>query len=547
MANISRKVDCPHRMYEISRATAVKKTLVNVQEQNLYEKLPADKVEDIKASIDVLFEKCSELVPQLQTEIDKGEVSASIALFDHQCQDLYSKISHLVPPMKSRVHEFTDAGPGVGVTNLDVKLSIAQIIAITDIDYYIRHHLFNGDSSHNEVERCQSYMGDAICDSGPIMWEYKECYNGLSHEQLDQMTLEELEESEHQRMEYNAFKVCDEITLRTDGAPAPGGYMKAFTSEHLGDMFFCNETYAREYLHSSEQGRQTLPGSNYFNKIKSFGENHCLLGEKYIEFVKFSCSEPDKCEYCSTHSWVGPPCARIPQPYPDYETDGYHYKNVFDTPTHVNGKERTTDDFQPRKQAKDYMAKGRLGTDEEIKQFSKTFIVDEVLVRKYIDHLKCLEINKKKRAEKRQLKKQQQSNKKYEDYNWIAMFNDGLLKKLNVSDLNKYLSHHGMMHSLKRRKAEKIRVIQGHITSHLNVSEDGVFVQENSDDSFKDSSSSGDESSEDIVLNDTLASMSESETEKTSDEPEIEENVEDMFTTTRSGRVTTNWKISKYR
>ena len=73
------------------------------------------------------------------------------------------------------------------------------------------------------------------------------------------------------------------------------------------------------------------------------------------------------------------------------------------------------------------------------------------------------------------------------------------------------------------------------------------MIQENSDDSYKDSSSSGDESSEDIVLNDTLASMSESETEKTSDESEIEENVEDMFTTTRSGRVITNWRISKYR
>ena len=80
-------------------------------------------------------------------------------------------------------------------------------------------------------------------------------------------------------------------------------------------MFFCNKKYAWEYLHASEQGRQTLPGSNYFYKIKSFGENHCLLGEKYIEFVKFSCSEPEKSEYCSrsTHSWVEPPCVRIPQ------------------------------------------------------------------------------------------------------------------------------------------------------------------------------------------------------------------------------------------
>jgi hypothetical protein len=57
------------------------------------------------------------------------------------------------------------------------------------------------------------------------------------------------------------------------------------------------------------------------------------------------------------------------------------------------------------------------------------------------------------------------------------MFNDGLLKKLNVSDLNKYLSHHGMVHSLKLRKAEKIRVIQGHIARHLlNISEDVILV-----------------------------------------------------------------------
>ena len=189
---------------------------------------------------------------------------------------------------------------------------------------------------------------------------------------------------------------------------------KSFYVRTFRRYVFCNEKYAWKYLHASEQGRQTLPGSSYFNKIQSFGENHCLLGEKYIEFVKFSCSdEPDKCENCSTHSWVGPPCVRIPQPYPDCEADGnYHYRNVFDTPTHVDGKERTTDDFQSRKQAKDYMAEGRLGTNEEIKQFSKTFIVDEVLVPIYIDHLKHLEINKKKRAaEKRQLKKQQQSNK----------------------------------------------------------------------------------------------------------------------------------------
>ena len=120
VANISSKVDFPHRMHKISRAMAVKKTLVKVQEQNLYEKLPANKVEDIRLQL-MSHLKNEKLVPQLQMEMNKGKVSTSIALFDHQCQDLRSKISHLVPPMKSRIHEFTDAGPGVGVTNLDVN------------------------------------------------------------------------------------------------------------------------------------------------------------------------------------------------------------------------------------------------------------------------------------------------------------------------------------------------------------------------------------------------------------------------------------------
>ena len=75
--------------------------------------------------------------------------------------------------LKSRIHEFTDAGPGVGVTNHDVKFRIAEVVMITNPDYYVRHHLANNDSSHNEVERIQSYVGDAICDGGPLEWEYR--------------------------------------------------------------------------------------------------------------------------------------------------------------------------------------------------------------------------------------------------------------------------------------------------------------------------------------------------------------------------------------
>ena len=64
-----------------------------------------------------------------------------------------------LPMQKPQVVDLTDAGPGVGITNNVVCYGIAQEILITNIDYYIRHHLAPGDSSHNEVKRIQSYVG----------------------------------------------------------------------------------------------------------------------------------------------------------------------------------------------------------------------------------------------------------------------------------------------------------------------------------------------------------------------------------------------------
>lgn len=74
-------------------------------------------------------------------------------------------------------------------------------------DYYIRHHLANGDSSQNEVERCQSFVGDAICDGGDLVWEYKKPYQDLSDHDIETMSVEELQKNELERMKYNAFQV----------------------------------------------------------------------------------------------------------------------------------------------------------------------------------------------------------------------------------------------------------------------------------------------------------------------------------------------------
>lgn len=141
--------------------------------------------------------------------------------------ELLKKPLELAEPQNSRVLEWTDAGPGIGINNFDVRLRIGQRVRIMNLDYYMRHHLSNGDSAQNEVERCQSYIGDAICDGGTLEWEYKKLVDANNTELLKMLPYEKIEKYELQRMEYNAYKVCEELVSRVHGAPGPGRFLTA--------------------------------------------------------------------------------------------------------------------------------------------------------------------------------------------------------------------------------------------------------------------------------------------------------------------------------
>lgn len=51
-----------------------------------------------------------------------------------------------------------------------------------------------------------------------------------------------------------------------------------------------------------------------------------------------------------------------------------------------------------------------LFNDEDVKVYCNKYLVQEIFLRKYLDHLKYLDINKKKKAEKKQLQNQQDNN-----------------------------------------------------------------------------------------------------------------------------------------
>ena len=62
--------------------------------------------------------------------------------------------------MRPRVAHFTDAGPGVGVSNTEVKFRDAELARLDASDYRIRVHRARGDSGQNEAERTNSAAGE---------------------------------------------------------------------------------------------------------------------------------------------------------------------------------------------------------------------------------------------------------------------------------------------------------------------------------------------------------------------------------------------------
>ena len=71
----------------------------------------------------------------------------------------------------------------------------------------------------------------------------------------------------------------------------------------------------------------------------------------------------------------------------------------------------------------------------------------------------------KERAEK----KSAQAGKKYEDFDWVAMLEDGSLTKQTIAVLDKYLRHHNI--DCQRKKKAKLNEVQRYITNHLAVTQ----------------------------------------------------------------------------
>ena len=300
------------------------------------------------------------------------------------------------PSKKKIVAEFTDAGPGVGVSNFEIRFRMVEISRLHMTSRRTRVHRASGDSAQNESERTNACTGEALVDGGTLQWEHYTPQNTHTEDELNALTQEELEAEQESCMKKNAWRVCEDVCERMHMEPGPAGDLMLCMVEGE-DLFFYNTNELVRYKKTAKTKRMSLPSYNYFKKIENFIDSHGERGELFLEYRLGSCTKDgdyDLCPFCKQFS-NDYFCPKSPRPYPDYSHTKYKYEAMENTPM----EQRETDDFAPRVNLKTLYNQGsiRSENDTAVKEFSRKFIVDEDYVVKYLCHVEWLDVKKEKR------------------------------------------------------------------------------------------------------------------------------------------------------
>jgi hypothetical protein len=397
-----KKGTCIYKDFEVKRVTALHNGIKkSIQIYEATEDVPDGQKESIsKMLLDIQdLLTCTNALIKDMSSLNGFRLGQRYQPLIKLCQSVIDTCDVHLPQKKKIVGELTDAGPGVGVSNYEVKFRMAEVSRMHKTVRRTRVHRATGDSGQNESERTNACIGEALVDGGPLCWDYFNPQSIHTMDELKAMTQDQLEAAEEECMEKNAWRVCEDVCQRVHMEPGPAGDMMLCMVEDAS-LFFYNTKELVQYQKSPKGKRKALPGYHYFKKIENFIDEHGEKGELFIEFRLGRCTKDglySLCEFCQNCNVdeIG----ASPRPFPDYASRKYKYLPLEETPR----ENRDTDDFATRKNLKDLYNKGQIETSKnaEVKRFCEKFIVEEQYVIAHLHHMEWLNLKKMKRVEKR--------------------------------------------------------------------------------------------------------------------------------------------------
>ena len=202
----------------------------------------------------------------------------------------------------------------------------------------------------------------------------------MSEEDIKEMSLEEFELYEKNRMERNAWYATTELTKRIDDAPVLSGYIRAYTSQPKEDLFHFHEPSIILWNSmSSEQNESKIPGSCSTSKIVEFFRLHNRKGELFMDYKKEGCKDISKnlCQFCEKNQSCFPLLDWIPQPVPNFENIGHFMPPPPPPPPLTQGRKdgntlKDINDYLPRVALRKMFGQNEisLNSQDKIEHFS---------------------------------------------------------------------------------------------------------------------------------------------------------------------------------
>ena len=115
-----------------------------------------------------------------------------------------------------------------------------------------------------------------------MTWEYYPIFDGLTDEEIENLSIEAHYRNEEVRLEKNAWRVAEEIAERIDGAPLKGECIHSQLTPKLKILILSTKNTSR---HISSQ--QLLDTTTCRNKIMTLEAN----GEVFLFSVCTMCSK----------------------------------------------------------------------------------------------------------------------------------------------------------------------------------------------------------------------------------------------------------------
>lgn len=350
---------CKFREYEKSRVVWLEKQL-----SSALCRWEEDKPE-VQESVAAFGNELKDLVTVVLDSLSKEFQVISTATKEQLRQmyeDLLTKIEQTqkrikelnLPHVKTDVLKLTDAGPGVGCSNVEVRYRDAEMARILNSDRVNRVHRARDESGQNEAERANTCIGEALVDGAPLKWKYH--VDNLTKEDIEELSVDDIKKRE-EAMEQNAGKVAKDVVDRIQHEPGPArDFMQPFLTPQSDLQFFFNTEQLRQFVSSAESRQKHIPGFAYFKKITMFLKQHMQVGELYLEYLKGECKQTSgvMCDFCTEFPPSVEALGAVPRPKPDGEVlPELCYLPYDQTPTATSyGARREVDDYQPRVQIK---------------------------------------------------------------------------------------------------------------------------------------------------------------------------------------------------